>query len=297
MTVTVLDANAGDSSATTLTTGAADTKSAYVEVVASAAEAYDSFFVKFSMIETLSDAVIDIALGAAASEVDLVNDFLVEGIRQCGVSYAWFPIPIPAGSRVSARMATARVAGSMEISVIGMVNTSLSRCALQGTSGLDTMGFNSGDTGGIQIDPGGTINTKGAYSQIVASTAHAYKYLGIAIGSQDNITQTQAEYLIDVAVGGAGAESDIFSNLQMTASAGLDGHTPAYRFLPCENLIGSSARLSVRAQSSTNDATDRLFDVILYGFYGDLPATGAVSINMAQIFPTRGMLPSGSVIK
>lgn len=277
MTITPLGANTADSGAVTVTADAgADTKGAYAEIIASTAEAYDCFFLKVSRTTELTDAVLDLAIGAAASEADFVNDLLLPGERADCTMWVFFPIPIASGSRVSARCASARVGGAiLEVELFGLSGTALSNIALTGTAGVDTHGFNATDTGGVEIDPGATINTKGAYVEIVASTSHTSVFIGIALGTKDNIGMTDGQFLMDIATGAGGSESDVISNINFEEEALQDAFVPGWFWFPLE--IASGSRIAIRAQSSLNDATDRLFDAVVYVFYGTLPSVGGGS--------------------
>lgn len=278
MTVTPLGSNTGDSGGVTVSITGTDTKSSYVEVIASTAEDYEGFFVKASRLSTITEVALDIALGASSSEVDLVNDLLLSGMRADAVPLVFVPLPIPSGSRVSVRGASSRTSTDVEVSIVGVASSSIENACLTGTTGVDTHGFNSGDTGGVQIDPGGTANTKNGYVEVVAATSNAAKYLGMAIAGQENFTLSDAENLIDIAIGAGGAETNIIENIQVSTRADFDGRQPSWFLFPIE--IASGSRLSVQAQSSEIDATDRVFDVVLYVFYGTLPTVGGGGTSM-----------------
>ena len=130
----------------------------------------------------------------------------------------------------------------------------LSRCT--------TYGANETDSAGTTIDPGGSTDTKGSWTEVVSSTTNDIRWLIMALSHAANPTAAQARWLFDIAVGAGGSEKAIMENVQVTATWD-------------ESLIGSSisfpisipagSRLAVRSQSNIGNATDRLLDVVLYG--------------------------------
>ena len=66
---------------------------------------------------------------------------------------------------------------------------------------------------GSTIDAGGTANTKGSYTQMVASTSRDYCALAWCMDSLNVTPANTANFLVDVAIGGAGSEQVIVSNL------------------------------------------------------------------------------------
>jgi hypothetical protein len=109
--------NSGTSQGTTLDAGAtANTKGAYVQLTGSTTNDLAGFFLGFDTVGSSPGSVdaafsLDIAVGASGSEVIVFPDFPVHvknissparNITPIGSPY--FPIPVPAGSRVAARV-------------------------------------------------------------------------------------------------------------------------------------------------------------------------------------------------
>lgn len=250
----------GDSKATTLTTGAADTKGSYVELIA--ATAFEAFGIYLSIAGGgKRDFLIDLAVGAAASEQDIVPNILYTGHVDL-THEVFLPIGIPAGSRVSVRAQASAATQTMDVNVHLFGKSFLNGDML---ARVTAYGVNTADTGGVSIDPGGTANTKGAWSEIVASTGNNLKALLFCIGVQDNVGRTNADHLFDVAVGAASSEQVIIANLMVVQDAQKDHIFPSM-FGPYPAHIPSGTRLAVRQQCSITDAADRLADVTLYGF-------------------------------
>lgn len=258
-------ANTAASRGTTITaSGTANTKGSYTQLIASTSFDASLVLVMIDDLTAAIDYLIDLAIGGAGSEQVIASDLIGTG-GTGSISYGghyFLPVSIPAGSRLAARCQASTLSSIVRVS-----------CLLfgQGFAGfapysrIDTYGANEVDSGGVSIDPGGTANTKGAYSQIVASTLSSTDGIIIAIGNQLNSVRSSQSWLVDLAIGGAGSEQIVLPNLAFNASTSPDIVTPQ-TYGPIPLTIPASSRLAVRSQSDGIDATDRLFDVIIYAF-------------------------------
>ncbi len=251
---------AADSGGTAIATTTADTKGSYVELIAST-KFNSSLLVVNIKDNSVSpiDHLVDIAVGAAASEQDVISNILISARND--VRCYMFPIFIAAGSRISARAQSDTNTEILDITVrlFGKTlanSTPLGRCT--------TYGADTGDTSGVGIDPGATGNTKGSYAEITAATTNNIREALIVFGGQSNNAMTDAQLLVDFAVGAAASEQDILDNILVSMIATGDIIAPPI-YGPVPLNIPSGTRLSARAQSSITDATDRLFDVVVYG--------------------------------
>lgn len=259
--------NAGAATATSRGTAvtanaAANTKGNYAQLIAATSFEADGILIMLDDCAAGVDYLLDIAVGAAALEVVLLSNLIVTGGTGSIVygGHYYFPVKIPKGTRLSARCQAST--GSSVVRVSALLFS-------QGVMPGETMniirsyGPDTTDSGGVSVDPGATINTKGAYSQITASTSLSAKFLTLAIGNQLNTVRSSQSWLVDIAVGGVGSEQVIVPNLIFNCSTSPDIVVPqVYNMIPVSIPVGS--RLSVRAQSDGNDATDRLFDALLY---------------------------------
>jgi hypothetical protein len=125
------------------------------------------------------------------------------------------------------------------------------------------MGAVPADSGGTEIDPGGTANVKGAWTQITASTAADLAALVMAVGHRGNGALRHEQLLFDVGVGAAGSEQVLVPDWVVSVSLSETLTPPWTPVLPVSVPAGS--RLAVRSQCSDPDASDRLMDVVLYG--------------------------------
>lgn len=214
-------------------------------------------------IESADDArrfLVDIGIGAGGSEQLIINNLHVDPRGFCVHAFP-FPISIPVGTRIAARCQSTVGSAGCRVAL-----TLLSHGFLGGVKPnvVTTYGAATGTTGGTQIDPGATANTKGAYSELTAATTAPIRELLVSVGNRSNTALALAGYLLDIAIGAAASEQVIIPNLPITAGS-LSNEFAPHVFPPLSVNIPTGTRLSARAQSTTNNATDRLFDVVLYG--------------------------------
>lgn len=237
-------------------------KGAYTEIVASTAHDADAVLLVISQSNTAAIShLIDFAVGAAGSEVVVwPNWLLAGGVRM--TTYAVLPCSIPAGSRISARCQATTASAQVQVRALTL-RGGLWAPASGGT--VVALGADTSDSGGQVIDPGATLNTYGAWSQLSASTAADIVAVRLSLGMRTNAApaQTALNYYVDLGVGGAGAEVAIVDGLPFTSSTdGSFGAGGPHIWLPCSIPAGS--RIAARAKANTTDATDRLFDVVVH---------------------------------
>jgi len=244
--------------------GTANVKSAYVEFDASTSllVAWLQFQYGYSSTNVLAgDHLWDLATGAAASEVDVINDMIFSSPAVVAGTHAptFYPLEIATSTRLSIREQINAASSSAVLSITFQIAATLD---IPGASVITSYGPDTSDSGGLQVDPGGTTNTKGSYSELSASGV-ALNYLTASQGARDNTAATTAAWLIDLATGAAASEVDFLDDWFTTISGNTDvpfGMNLSTSVPP----IAATARLSVRAQCSINDATDRLLDVSIY---------------------------------
>jgi len=255
---------ASSSSMTVITASAtANTKGSYTQIVASTA--FDSTWMMLIVrgFGTSRGFLLDLAIGAAASEKVIISNLLLgsSGNGCLPGTYGPFPISIPAGTRIAARLQSTTGSSTAQIEVV----LGASGFADDAPLGIvTTYGADTSDSGGTQVDPGGTINTKGTWSEITSSTSREIKALCIAIGNQSNSAPGNASWLFDIGIGAGGSEKVVLADLYLVTTSSFAAQLIPNAFaFPIS--IPSGTRLSARAQCVINDATDRLFDVALYG--------------------------------
>jgi len=255
----------GTSTGTTVTaSGTANTKGSYAQLVASTARESAWLMVMLAGPGAAIDNLIDIAVGAAASEVVIASNLYSgggDGTANQG-SYYMLPISVPVATRIAARSQSSTVSNALEVALL-LGSGSWKHTPPFGR--LTTYGADTADSGGTQVDPGATAHTKGAYAQLVASSTNPVKALTLAIGNKLNSVRTNAVWLVDVAIGAAGSEQVIVSNIMLDCNASNDLVAPQVMGPIPVPEIPAGTRIAVRAQCSITDATDRLFDAIIYG--------------------------------
>ena len=243
----------------------AHTKGGYVEFIAATAFNASGLLVSFlKNVTTVGNHLMDIAVGAAASEQIIVADLLFQRQTSNAHSSILIPVAIPAGVRISAReqcSSASETSSEFTMHIIAAdadENFGMQRCV--------TYGADTSDTGGLNIDPGAVGNTKGSYVEVTSATTAAIKWLIVAIGNKKNAGVTDCRWLMDIAIGAAASEQIIIPDLSLGTDSAADLFYPLFLGLPVDIPLGS--RIAVRAQCSITDATDRLFDIILYGVGG-----------------------------
>lgn len=241
-----------------------NTKGSWTQLVAATGIKANGLLLTFSDITAAQEALVDIGVGGSGSEVVIAANLAVVGTPVGSISPGMqflLPVNIPRGTRIAARSQSTISSASVRISSV-LFGTGFGQA--EALSTVDTYGANTADSGGTSIDPGASTHTKGSYVQLTGSTNRPHKYIAIAVGNQANSTRSSFVWLLDIAIGGAGSEQVIIPNLALNCSSTSDIILPqCFNMLPVNIPRGS--RIAARAQCSGNDATDRLFDLIVYG--------------------------------
>lgn len=250
----------------TIMNGAATayTKSAWTQLTASTTTDVSWVLVE---VETLTSGgqyfAVDLGVGASGFEVAIVNNLVFSAPGSFSNVYH-LPLSIPAGTRVSARFSSSNGYDTLPINLLGFQDTYPSAST---GSAVDTYGFSATTNIGAAVDPGGTINTKGAYTQITASTTADICGIVINYDAQTTTTGTGTipQWLVDVAIGASGSEVVVIPNKWMVSYAA--GTASLYlavsHYMPIP--IPAATRIAVRAQCSVNATPDRIFGVTIYG--------------------------------
>lgn len=237
------------------TSATANVKGAFAEVTASTPQDFDSLIIHIASFANYN-ALWDIAVGGAGSEVVVVPNLLVGGFAAMTFT---LPIQVPAGSRISTRGASASGTTSAYVTVIGVTG------GLWNTpSGgyIDDLGTTLASSRGILLDGGATINTYPAtWTTINASTTRDIAALAMLVQGNANAGPSSTLWRLQVGVGAASSEV-ILHETSFTVNT-LSSMTPHSFWLPSDIPAGS--RVAARVRSSTNDATDRVINFNLYG--------------------------------
>jgi hypothetical protein len=188
-----------------------NTKGAWTQVTsASVADAYG--LIVFNSAATSASAtdtstVVDVGVGGSGSEVAIITDIAM-GWRPSGFFENRIPVFVPAGSAISIRAAGVATSGSIPVVVVPLGRTFTGR--RPSTSALS---LNASGAKGTNLSVPGGANTKGAWTQLVASTTEPYAGLFIGVqGGADNV-QPIANALVDIGVGASGSEVVVVPNV------------------------------------------------------------------------------------
>ncbi len=251
---------AANSTGLLLTSGLANTMGTYTQLIASTTS--DACFIVViidTFPSTSPQVAADIAIGAGGSEKIICSQLLT---NELGFWYT-FPCNIPSGTRIAARIQSATASDTTDVSLL-LFDGAFTQ--IEGAAGVDSIGFVAASTQGTTIDPGAVGNTKGAYAQLVASSSRDYMGFMICCDTLNATPGTNTKYLLDVAVGAAGSEVVILSNLQgFRILTNVTAYPGGAAFYPISIPAGS--RIAVRAQANNTATPARTFGITLYGVY------------------------------
>lgn len=210
-----------------------------------------------------SDKIIDIGLSDDNSNWWV----LAENIRLAGrksadiIQSMALPLRVEEGMFVGARCAASTGSHVLNVTITG---TSVGLYGNPGYSRAVAL-YTAGTSRGVQIDPGGTANTKGAWTQLVATTSQSIDTIYVMVGQNADTTRTAtATAALDIGIGASSSEFAMIPNLFMRWTTTLDGPQINIGPLPC--YIPSGSRIAARAQCTDNVAGDRTMDVGILGF-------------------------------
>lgn len=190
--------------------GAANSKGAYAQLIASSAFSYSAL-----TIQMYADGgggqcyLVDIAVGGAGSEVVIVPNILFDSSRNIVGNMLNFTLPlnIPAGTRISARCQEVGGTGTRQVQVTIVGRSGGSNYGPSDIGQATNYGAITASTNGVLIDPGATLNTLGAWAQLTASTTSDHYGLMAILGTdQQSSTLVDSGYVFQIAVGAAAAE-------------------------------------------------------------------------------------------
>lgn len=208
------------------------------------------------------DFLLDIGIGGSGAEtVLLANVPLGLAGTRGDLCSVFVPLEIPSGTRVSARIQQSSTSSSDAVFVKLLL---FEKSTQSGASSAQTYGANTADSGGVLVDPGATLNTKGAWSEITPATSADINWLLLFFGNQDNSARSSCGWIFDVAIGAASSEVIAVADIPTWCSSGTGVVFPPYFTIPIPT-IPSGTRLSVRCACSINNFTDRLLDVVIIG--------------------------------
>lgn len=205
--------------------------------------------------------LMDIGIGGAGSETIVIPDLLYGFTDHRSTP---IPVHIPAGATVRARASCG--IGSSFLWVRPQLGLGEADSGITVPGKITAYGIVSAASGGTAITPSGTGNTKGSYSQLVASTtAPIHALMVLAQSSVSSGSMTDVEYLIDIAVGGAGSETIIVPDyIGYTHSEGYV-YNRSPELYPVSFNIPAGVRIAARCAAMNSSSTVPI-EVAVYGF-------------------------------
>ena len=201
---------------------AAHAKGPYTEVVASTP--YDSSRLYLQLAAGSNNGrlvLVDLATGGAGAEtVAVANIATTIDVDIMTAIFVPVTVDLPAGTRLALRCQTGLSAATTESFVVHLEDRALGSIASPVTYGAVTAASR-----GTVLDPGTTINTKGSYVQVSASTSARIDTLVLCTtASQAGSTFITAftSWLLDIATGTSGAESVLLPNFRYSANTNVD---------------------------------------------------------------------------
>ncbi len=227
--------------------GANNAQGAWTQLVASTTADCDWIEVVLDAIPTAgaTGVVVNIGVGAAGSEKVVASIPFPFVSNNDSVTHYMFPLSIPAATAVSAQSQCNRA--STDAIDIGFIAFEGAFTHLEGAAGTDAVGVAL--SLGTVITPSATANTKGAYTQLTASTSRDYMGLIIAVNGTGAAAGALA-YFIDIAIGAGGSEKIIVPDYFICTTNGVRNITPIVSsYYPI--MIPSGTAISARCQCGT----------------------------------------------
>lgn len=248
---------------TTVTSGAANTKGSFAQLISSASFDVWGFtigIVNNSLNNAVRNWLIDIAVGGAGSEQVIVSNLLATATASAqsilgGPVLYWFPIFIPKGVRISCRAQCSNAATTLSAAIF-----------LQGGPqsppwpvfvGADGIGINVSTSSGTPLTAGST-GTESAWTSVGSATSKQYFAIQPMVQTDTNIAMNNLTYHVEWGWSSTtmGERFFITGNIEVVSS--LIPMIPDFAFVP----LGT--QLQVRAECNS---TGESLQYGLIGYY------------------------------
>lgn len=195
-----------------------------------------------------SSTLIEIGTGGSGSEVVWATASI--GYRAAGSHPIIIPGFIAMGSRVAIRLRSARTLFTLSSTFVNFFATKSSAVPPAPV----TLGADTAVSRGVTLTPPGSLNTKGNWTEIAASTPAALGALALMVQGAGSITITNSAVLIDIGIGGAGAETVLIPDVYFTGATGEEYNPRSPLIYGVDVPAGS--RLSARYARADTVALD-----------------------------------------
>lgn len=241
------------SSMTPMTSGAANVKGAWAQLIAATPDSWAGFLLTLRN-NANGRASIDVGIGAGGAEQILLPDLLhsASGLA----TKAYFPAGIAKGKRIAVRSQS----GTAALIVLAKIEGIADHLGLPpGITAWSTVGFTAATTSGILLDGGGVANTDSAWVQLSAAIPRSCRVLYLCTTVGTGTPTANSDLLVDVGVGAGGAEQIVLEDLHVRHING--NHPSPHIHGPYPVNIPQGTRLAARVRSSSIDANGRLLHV------------------------------------
>jgi hypothetical protein len=242
--------------------GGANAKGAWSQVTSATSFQYEAL--QLDVMEDTSSGggecfLVDVAVGAAGSELVIVSNILIDCERPLQGSFSIhldLPIRIRSGARIAVRCQDIGGAGNRNVRVLLVGKNGGPNYPRAVGENTTTYGANTSTTNGTLVDSGATANTWGAWVQFSAATASVHNYLQAVIGNNQNTSGNSGGIIqVDHQIGiGASGSEQVVSQGQSGNAYNL-GNFGAFAAVRPHIPIGT--RLSMRTRSNSGAASDR----------------------------------------
>jgi hypothetical protein len=237
----------------------AHTMGAWAEVVASTSSDINglNFAIQVNQVNgTDTSTLMDIGVGASGSEVVIVP-FLSVGHQGGGVEIVFkIPVFVPAGSRVAIRIQSVRTSQNITVAFWGAISCTTNQTPVPVSllkSSTVQYGADTATSNLTLLTAPGSLNTKGAFTEITAATAEPLQGVVIMVSGGPSNTYTASANLVDIGVGAAGSETVVLNNFQLVVGGNETlSAARSNTFAACDIPAGS--RISMRYLRTGNQA-------------------------------------------
>jgi hypothetical protein len=206
---------------TTLTaSGSTHTKGSWTEVIAATtgeANVIDIFYEGWNVSAAIGSNLLDIGIGAAASEVAIVSNVSL-GASEFGGT-ARFYVTVPKGSRLSLRVQSSTGSNSGSITLVTCLDPSIVTSPTVITIGADTA-----TSRGVDLTAPGSLDTMAAWTQITAATAEPIAALTCSFGWASAPATAAGQYaFMQLGYGASGSEVALPGAWGMATASSAEG--------------------------------------------------------------------------
>lgn len=243
----------------------ANVKGGWSDLIAATTADWVGFYFSCRASAQRVRCLIDIAVGAGGSEQVLVSNLAIGSwnIAAHGDTPLLIPVAVAAGSRLSCRVQT-DPGGVTAGPILYTLGLRRSERNVLGFGRGTTYGADTSTSGGTVLDAGGSVNTKGAWTQLTASTANPMRAFLVLCENPAIADLTHTQFFLDLAIGAGGSEQIVVADMPLNYNQAYTGTAPS-ALGPYYADIPAGTRLAARLECNDATATRRIMGVSLLG--------------------------------